>query len=197
LPGGALENTRHEIHLAMNTTAIRGARGHPLRGGLRGPAPGRWRAGLAAATVAAMLSLLGGGACNLVRAAPTNAIDATVDVTVEVSGVRSERGRLLIALHDTRSAFPSRWERAVVSAAHPAAPGTAAVGLRLPRPGRFALIVVHDEDGDGRMTKNAIGLPREGYATGRTVQNLELPRFERAQLDWGAGTHVQVRLLYP
>jgi len=120
-----------------------------------------------------------------------------IDVLVEVSGLRSATGRVLVALHDDRWAFPSRWERAVASASAAAAKGTATIALRLPRPGRFALIVVHDEDGDGRMKKNALGLPRVGYATGRSAQALEFPSFEPAQLDWTAGTRVSVRLLYP
>ncbi len=120
-----------------------------------------------------------------------------VDVLVEVSGLRSSQGRLLVALHDDRRAFPSRWDRAVVTASAAAAEGAVTVPLRLPRPGRFALIVVHDEDGDGRMSKSALGLPREGYATGRNAQTLAFPSFEPARLDWEAGTRVSVRLYYP
>lgn len=131
----------------------------------------------------------------LARAAPANA--EPIDVEVEVSGLRAATGRVLVALHDKRRAFPSRWEQAVAAAEVPAATGSLTVTLRLPRPGRFALIVVHDEDGDGRMTKNAWGLPREGYATGRNAPTLEFPLFEPALRDWSSGTRVAVRLLYP
>jgi uncharacterized protein (DUF2141 family) len=125
------------------------------------------------------------------------AFAAPIEVTVEVAGLRAAKGRVLVALHDDRWAFPSRWEQAVVSTSIPAAEGTVTAVLRLPRPGRFALIVVHDEDGDGRMKKNALGLPREGYATGRNASELEFPFFEPALRDWTAGTRYGVRVLYP
>ncbi|MFN0160778.1 MAG: DUF2141 domain-containing protein [Burkholderiales bacterium] len=116
---------------------------------------------------------------------------------IEISGLRSATGRVLVALHEDRWAFPSRWDKAVAMTNVAAAAGTTVVPLRLPRPGRFALIVVHDEDGDGRMKKNVLGLPREGYATGRNAQALEFPYFEPALRDWQPGTQVSVRLLYP
>jgi uncharacterized protein (DUF2141 family) len=120
-----------------------------------------------------------------------------IDVTVEVTGLRGAQGRVLIALHDQRRAFPSRWDQAVVSTNVAAQEGIVTATLRLPRPGRFALIVVHDEDADGRMNKNLLGLPREGYATGRNATELEFPFFEPALRDWTSGTRVSVRVLYP
>lgn len=128
-------------------------------------------------------------------AVPANA--EPIDVEVEVAGLRSAEGRVLVALHDDRRSFPSRWDRAVVSASVVATQGTTTIPLRLPRPGRFALIVVHDEDGNGRMKKSFLGLPREGYVTGRNAQSLEFPLFEPALRDWAAGTRVSVQLLYP
>ncbi|MFM2400383.1 MAG: hypothetical protein RL341_2540 [Pseudomonadota bacterium] len=121
----------------------------------------------------------------------------SIEVTVEVLAVRSERGRVLVALHEDRRSFPSRWERAVAFAATSAASGSASLTLKLPRAGRYALIVVHDEDNDGRMTKNVLGLPREGYATGRNATSLEFPFFDTAQIDCAAGTRASIRLLYP
>lgn len=129
--------------------------------------------------------------------APMAAVAEPIDVAVEVSGLRASKGRVLVALHDDRWAFPSRWERAVATTSLVAQEGTVTATLRLPRPGRFALIVVHDEDADGRMKKNAIGLPREGYATGRNAPELEFPFFEPALRDWTLGTRVSVRVLYP
>lgn len=132
-------------------------------------------------------------------ALPTSGAAQTtpIDVRIDVSGVRSDRGRILVALHDERWGFPSRWDRAVASASAPASPGMVSMTLRVSRAGRFALIVVHDEDGDGRMNKNAVGLPREGYATGRNAATLEFPFFEAAQLDWTAGSRAGVKLVYP
>jgi uncharacterized protein (DUF2141 family) len=135
-------------------------------------------------------ALLASVSITAAHAEPTN-------VAVEISGLRSNKGSILVALHDNRTSFPSDWGKAVVSARAPAAEGKASISLELPRAGRFALIVVHDEDGDGRMTKNLIGFPREGYATGRNASSLEFPTFDPALRDWRSGTVVAVKVLYP
>jgi uncharacterized protein (DUF2141 family) len=134
---------------------------------------------------------------SLALALPGAAQTGPIDVRIDVSGVRSDRGRILVALHEDRWDFPSRWDRALASASAPAVSGSVGLTLRVPRAGRFALIVVHDEDGDGRMKKSAVGLPREGYATGRNAAALEFPFFEAAQRDWTAGSRVAVTLVYP
>ncbi len=120
-----------------------------------------------------------------------------IEVHVEISGLRGAKGQVLIALHDNRWAFPSRWDQALVRTSVPAVEGTATATLKLTRPGRFALIVVHDEDGDGRMNKSPLGLPREGYATGRNAPTLEFPLFDAALRDWASGSRVSIRLVYP
>lgn len=160
------------------------AQGHELAALVRSPA-----GALKSAWRALLLSLA--------WVTPVPALAEPIEVAVEVSGLRAAKGRVLVALHDDRWAFPSRWERAVDSTSIVAQEGTVTATLRLPRPGRFALIVVHDEDADGRMKKNALGLPREGYATGRNASELEYPFFEAALRDWALGTRVFVRVIYP
>ena len=134
---------------------------------------------------------------SLSAAGSTAAQSAPVEVRVDVEGVRSDSGRVLVALHDNRWDFPSRWQRAVAMASESARAGSLSLTLRLPRPGRYALVAVHDEDGDGVMKKSALGLPREGFATGRNAESLEFPFFDAALLDWAAGTRARVRILYP
>jgi uncharacterized protein (DUF2141 family) len=120
----------------------------------------------------------------------------TIDAELQISGLRSARGRVLVAAHAERSSFPSQWGRATAMLSVPAA-AVVTVSLKLPGPGRYALIVVHDEDGDGRMSKNLIGLPKEGYTTGNNPQALEFPRFERSQVEFRESRRVELQLLYP
>lgn len=137
------------------------------------------------------VALLAAMACHSTAAAQP------LDVRIEVSGVRSAKGKVLVALYDDRTAFPSRWDRAAARASVPAASGSVALTLRLPAAGRFAVIVVHDEDDDGRMSKNFVGFPKEGYVTGRNARTLEFPSFDAAQIDFSRATDVSLRLVYP
>jgi uncharacterized protein (DUF2141 family) len=120
-----------------------------------------------------------------------------IQVHVQLSGLRSTQGNVLVAAHATRDSFPSQWDKAAARLeAAPSAP-TLNLTLKLPAAGRYALIVVHDEDGDGRMSKNFVGLPREGYVTGHNPKSLEIPRFERSLVDLKDAGRLDLRLLYP
>jgi len=101
-----------------------------------------------------------------------------------------------VAAHATRDSFPIQWDKA--AARLEVAAGAPTLTLKLPAPGRYALIVVHDEDGDGQMSKNFVGLPREGYVTGDNPKSLEFPlRFERSLVDRKDAGRVDLRLLCP
>jgi uncharacterized protein (DUF2141 family) len=121
----------------------------------------------------------------------------SVEITVQVAGLRSAQGRVLVALHADRSSFPSQWDRATASVSVAAATPAVTLAVKLPSPGRYALIVVHDEDGNGRMTKNLIGLPREGYTTGNNPAELEFPRFDRSLVDIRDARRIELQLRYP
>jgi uncharacterized protein (DUF2141 family) len=120
-----------------------------------------------------------------------------IEVQVQLGGLRSAQGRVLVAAHATRDSFPSQWDKAAARLDVAALASTLTLTLKLPAPGRYALIVVHDEDGDGQMSKNFVGLPREGYVTGNNPKSLEFPRFERSLVDLKDAGRVDLRLLYP
>ncbi len=130
-------------------------------------------------------------------ALPGKALSQPLEVQVQVSGVRNSQGRVRLAAHAVRDTFPSQWDRAAALAEAPASQPAVTLSLKLPAPGRYALIVVHDEDGDGRMSKNVIGLPKEGYATGDNPASLGFPRFERSLVDLKEPRRLELRLLYP
>lgn len=120
-----------------------------------------------------------------------------IEVQLQLSGLRNAQGRVLVAAHATRDSFPSQWDKATARLDVAASAPTLTLTLKLPAPGRYALIVVHDEDGDGQMSKNLIGLPREGYVTGHNPKSLESPRFERSLVELRDADRVELRLLYP
>jgi uncharacterized protein (DUF2141 family) len=120
-----------------------------------------------------------------------------IEVQVELTGLRNAQGRVLVAAHGTRDSFPSQWDKAAAKLDVPAGGPTLTLTLKLPAPGRYALMVLHDEDGDGQMSKNFVGLPREGFITGNNPKSLEFPRFDRSLVELKDAGRVELRLLYP
>jgi len=111
---------------------------------------------------------------------------AAADLTVRVEGLPNSRGDVHIALYDNPKAFPDgdgmlREEEVPISAG--IAIWTAA-GLK---PGRYAVAVYHDEDGDDDFDQGIFGIPLErfGFSNGAFVL-LGPPSFEAAAFDVAA-----------
>lgn len=98
-------------------------------------------------------------------AAPAVAPGGLGNLTLDVTGLRSETGRVLITLfcHRAGSAPPAVVARRSLPAS---AKGVVAVFERFPRR-RYAVAVVHDEDGDGELDGQGLaGGPSEGFSKG-------------------------------
>jgi uncharacterized protein (DUF2141 family) len=124
-----------------------------------------------------LLASAGCGAEKRVTLAPLPASGGDVRFEVVATGLRGTRGMVRGALFASASGFPDEHERAVRRAEAPAREGALLVFEHVPQ-GDYALAVLHDEDGDGRLARNLLGIPREGYAlSGAPVG---LPRFDSA-----------------
>ncbi|MFH7320519.1 DUF2141 domain-containing protein [Desulfurivibrio sp. D14AmB] len=83
------------------------------------------------------------------------------ELTVKVTKVESAEGGVYVALYGLEDGFPSRpcrWCQRV-----PAQPGTVAVLFPHLPPGRYAVSVYHDVNGNGRLDTNRFGVPTEPY----------------------------------
>ena len=87
--------------------------------------------------------------------------DGSSSLRVEVSSFRNAKGTLNCRLFTEAASFPdgdgARTVRAAISGAQ-----ATCVFDDLPT-GIYAVAVVHDENGNGRLDKNFLGLPTEGY----------------------------------
>ena len=116
------------------------------------------------------------------------------DLTVEVRGIRSDDGGVLLAVHgpETKDTFPSG--DAVAAARHePARAGTLRFVISDLAPGRYALTAFHDENDNGDLDTNLLGIPREGYGFGNDAKaTFGPPDFEAAAVTVGDTSAVAV-----
>jgi uncharacterized protein (DUF2141 family) len=121
---------------------------------------------------------------------------AAADLSVEVGGLSGSAGQVLVALHNTSDTFPSGWSEAVAVERVPASTPVVVVRFRNLSPGRYAVIVVHDADGNGRMTKTWIGLPLEGFGASNNPGVFGPPRFGKASFEFSGDRTLVIRLVY-
>lgn len=128
-------------------------------------------------------------------AAPAaNAASKPGDVTVQLLDVASGKGRLMVSLCDKASFL----RRCASSQSTRAKRGNAVVTFRGVKPGRYAVMAFHDENGDGRMGRTSIGAPSEGYGFSRDAKGTAgAPAFDQAAINVpAAGAVVPIHLVY-
>jgi uncharacterized protein (DUF2141 family) len=121
------------------------------------------------------------------------------DLEVTVAGVRNGDGRVMVAVFDHAEAFQKMAEEKRIAAAQiPIDGGTARLVIGGLKPGRYAVSVVHDANGNGKLDTNLVGLPTEGYGFSRDARGtMGLPSFEAAAFDLpAAGTKQIIKLGY-
>jgi uncharacterized protein (DUF2141 family) len=124
----------------------------------------------------------------------SSATAAAASLSVQVKDVQGREGEIVVRLFASADEFPTG--AGVAEAAGPAADGAI---LRLDgiAPGTYALIAIHDRNGDGKMEKNFLGLPLEGYGLSTNPQPLLVPRFNDGKFQITDGENrIEVRLVY-
>ena len=109
---------------------------------------------LATAAAAGLMGLAGHAAAPALAA----------ELAIEVRGVRSDEGRVYVAVHAPREGerFPYA-DGMYAGVQQRARPGAMRFVLRDLPPGRYAVNAFHDENGNGDLDANVLGIPKEGY----------------------------------
>jgi uncharacterized protein (DUF2141 family) len=143
------------------------------------------------ASIATLLSLTAAA----IVASPANA-SRSGDLTVVVSGVNTQRGKVCLSLFNSSIGFPANASRAVKSqCVSPRTGVSTAVFTNLPA-GSYAVAVIHDVNGDGRLNQNSLGIPTESFGFSRNPQILTgPPSFNDASFFMAGKTNIQVQLV--
>lgn len=117
-------------------------------------------------------------------------------ITVAITDVQTEEGRLMVALYDNEQSF-LKVEESVAAFSGRAQPGTRHVVFADLPPGRYAVAVMHDEDGDGELDTNMLGIPTEGYGFSGDGGGFGAPNFEEASVSVSdSEMRIQIRMRY-
>jgi uncharacterized protein (DUF2141 family) len=127
------------------------------------------------------LLLLSSFALSLFSLAPSRAGADGAVVRVEIEDLRSDRGEVRGALFASRSGWAEEGHEiatcvASVHAHH------ALCELEGVLPGEYAFAFLHDEDDDGALDRNFIGIPEEGFGFSNDARpGLGAPSYESAR----------------
>lgn len=104
-------------------------------------------------------------------------------LTIRFTGLDNDKGTVRLALFDSEASYKADdAEKSMLRGAEaPIQDGTSEIVLtRLP-PGTYAFKVFHDENGNGKLDTNFIGVPREQYAFSNNARGrMGIPPFAKS-----------------
>lgn len=120
-------------------------------------------------------------------------------INVKVQGIRNSTGTVDCALFESPEGFPSAFLKHATNIVIRKIRDMDARCdfLNIP-PGTYALAVIHDEDMDGELDTNWMGIPKEGYGFSNNAEaSLSAPSFDAASFRYdGQNLDLTIRLNY-
>jgi len=104
----------------------------------------------------------------------------TASIEIKVTDIKSQKGLIRIGLFTNEKDYLKN--TAIGKVVKPDGSEIIVVFENL-EPGDYALSVVHDENENGKLDSNALGIPKEGFAFGNNAMGkFGPPTFEKAKM---------------
>lgn len=115
-------------------------------------------------------------------------------LSVRVEGIASSEGTLEVALYDQKKFF-LKMQGIYQAKRVPAREGATEFKLQDLPSGEYALAIYHDENGNGELDTNWIGIPKEplGFSNAR-LKTFGPPRFEECLIRLRSDTRLLIRM---
>lgn len=133
--------------------------------------------------------------CSTVGAA-SQSDKGSVEVTVE--GMRKSTGRVYIALQNSAKIFASR-DHYYLRESIDIGRGERVYTFNDIAPGRYAVALFHDENGNDDIDYNFLGIPKEGFGFSNNAMGvLSMPSFDKASFEVKQGevTRQRIKMRY-
>jgi len=83
-------------------------------------------------------------------------------IHVGIDGFRTDRGQVICSLYSSAEGFPKNYGKAIAHSKSRIANRHTDCEFAGIQPGTYAVAVFHDENSNGRLDANFLGIPREG-----------------------------------
>lgn len=125
------------------------------------------------------------------------ALETAQDLTVEITGLRNQKGSVCVALFDNGAGFPSDATKAIQTHCFKVVATTQKVSLGPLKSGRYAMSLLHDENEDQKLNTGFLGIPREGIGFSGNPRIHRQIKFDETSFDFQPNTAlVQITVKY-
>ncbi|BAZ12437.1 hypothetical protein NIES4071_42680 [Calothrix sp. NIES-4071] len=129
-----------------------------------------------------------------------NALEtSTPTLTVIVNGVRQHKSRVCLRVFKGEKGFPLDNKGEVQSGCTPITGNVVKKQFYGLKPGKYAVAVIDDENGDAKLHTDFLGIPKEGFGISRnpTVSVTSgIPKFKDASFTLDKNTTINIKMKY-
>ena len=115
--------------------------------------------------------------------------------TVIIQGIEHEKGEIDVKIYMDKKSFLKE-ELAVESIRKKPTKGETIIPLTKIHEGQIAVVVYHDEDGNGELKTGLFWTPKEGFAFSNNYTPKGPPNFKKASIELIHGEPVTIELNY-
>jgi len=115
--------------------------------------------------------------------------------TIIIQGVEHERGEIDVKIYMDKKSFLKE-DLAIESIRKKPTKGETIIPLTKIHEGRIAIVVYHDEDGNGELKTGLFWRPKEGFAFSNNYTPKGPPKFKKASIELIHGEPVTIELNY-
>lgn len=109
-------------------------------------------------------------------------------IHVAIDGLHTDKGQVICSLYSSAQGFPKDETKAIAHAKSPIENRHADCTFAGIRPGTYAIAVYQDENSNGRLDTNFLGIPREGVgASNHAKGHFGPPSFHDASFVYTGG----------
>jgi len=109
--------------------------------------------------------------------------ECTIEVTI--NDIRNAEGQLLVSLYKPTDNFPYEPSKSYAVEKSDIVGTSLTYSFKVPQSGRYAVVLLDDENRNNDMDYNFLGIPKEGYGFSNDAKprGLSSPKFEAAAFD--------------
>ena len=107
------------------------------------------------------------------------------ELTVVLQDVRAQTGLIKVALVDSQAGWDGKAAPVQATGAPPSGEQATFVFKDL-KPGTYAVLITHDENGNGQLDTNMMGMPVVGYGFSNNPRVMRKPTWDETRFEVGA-----------
>ncbi len=114
-------------------------------------------------------------------------------LNIQINKIKNNRGSILVSIYNGERGFPYQSTSSIKTFSVKSMQGSIEVTAKDLPTGQYAVALFHDADGNGKLSTNILGMPKEGYAFSNNASSfLGVPGFKDASFYFRRDTTIKI-----